>query len=452
MISNSAVITLLACLFLCLFPAQLKLIYMLPASIALFLLTTGMAAKQHRREYLGLFFTQLFLFVAALFFSSYWFLSGGEFTPPDYWIWTILQRGSLAAIETSAGILGIGNFLFVWIYSERDKLTLGRSQSDLIERQLGRYTYTLSVTVHFISTVLCVLLTKTRVREGAFLAFLTLISGCVLQAMVCFQIALNRRSREKLAIKAWKEEPLGGCYLETPVITKMSEFLGDPAVYANQEYRKVLFLKIGEWLGQFPGANENRSAAGEALGTPTVQTGDLSRDIKTVSSRLRAILEKAPVFEASRFSEQLVDAICRNWDTSLDADQGKKEFCFAQAELLACGYLHYLYSIGDNSRTGSAIERKIDFISTRISALTYFSSSHGQTFSHINLFLRKLLEGLEWYLFLTQRTMLPRYTSHRSGKVCGDDAGMFTALIQSIFDKEDPAELRRLTTIAWTQV
>ena len=444
--------TFFACLFLCIFPAQVKLIYVLLASIVLFVLTTGMAAKQRRREYIGLFYTQLFLFMATLFFSSHWFLSGGEFTPADYWIWTILQRGSLAAIETSAGILGIGNFLFVWIYSERDKLTLGWSQSDLIERQLGRYTYTLSVTVHFISTVLCVLLTKTGVREGAFLAFLTLISGCVLQAMICFRIALNRRGREKLAIKAWEEEPLQGSYLETPVITKMSGFLGDPAVYANQEYREVLFLKIRKWLGQFPRTNESRPADGEALGIPAVQTDALSRGIKAVSSRLRAILEKVPAFETSRFSEQLVDTICRNWDASLDANQEEKESCFEQAELLACGYFHYLYSIGDDSGTSSAIERKIDSISARISALTYFSSNHGQTFSHINLFLRELLEGLEWYLFLTQRTMLPRYTSHRSEKICGDDVGMFTALIQSIFDKEDPVELRRLTTIAWTQV
>lgn len=449
MLSNSAAAATLACLFLYLFPARLKLLYVLLASIVLFLLTTGMATKQHQREYIGLFFTQLFLFAATLLFSGHWFLSGREFTPPDYWVWTILRRGSLAAIETSAGILGIGNFLFVWIYSERDKLTLGRSQSDLIERQLGPCTYTLSVTVHFISTVLCLLLVKIGVREGAFLAFLTLISGCVLQALVCFQIALNRRGREKLAIKAWEEEPLRGCYLETPVITNMSGFLGDPAIYTNQKYREVLFLKIAEWLSRFPRANESRLAAGEGTGTSANQTNALSRGIKVVSSRLRAILEKIPASETSRFSEELMDSVCRRWDASLDADQGEKASCFAQAELLACGYFHYLYSIGGAS---SAVERKIDFISERVSELTYFSSNHGQTFSHINRFLRELLEGLEWYLFLTQRTTLPRYTSRRNEKVCGDDIDMFTALIQSIFDKEDPAELKRLTAIAWTQV
>ena len=227
----------------------------------------------------------------------------------------------------------------------------------------------------------------------------------------------------------------------------MSGFLGDPAVYVNQKYREVLFLKIAEWLDRFPKANERLTA-----GTPAAQADALSRDIRAVSSRLRAILEKIPTSETSRLGEQLVDSVCWQWDASLDADQGKRASLFAQTELLACGYFHYLCSIGGDSGTDSAIERKIDFISARISSLTYFSSNHGQTFSHINLFLRELLEGLEWYLFLTQKTTLPRYTSHRSGKICGDDAGMFTALIQSIFDKDDPAELRRLTAIAWTQV
>lgn len=443
----SAVATLLAHLILYLLPVQLRLIYVLVASIVLFLLTTGIAAKRRQMAYTGLFCTQIFLFAAALLFSGSWFLSGREFTPPDDWIWTILQRGSLAAIETSAGILGIGNFLFVWIYGERDKLTLGRSQSDLIERKLGRYTYTLSVTVHFISTVLCLLLVKTGVREGAFLAFLTLIFGCVLQAMVCFQIALNRRGREKLAIKAWEEEPLQGHYLESPVIMRMSEFLGDPAIYANQEYREVLFLKIAEWLSRFPGVDGSRPAAEEDPKALAVRIDTRSRDIKAISSRLRAILEKIPASEASRFNEQLVDFLCRRWDAS--ADPEKRASCFAQAELLLCGYFHYLYNIGG---TGSAIEQNLDFISVRISALTYFSSNHGQTFSHITLFLRELLEGLEWYLFLTQKTTLPRYTFHRGGKVCGDDAGIFIALIRSIFDQEEPAELRKLAAIAWTQV
>ena len=443
MASSTSAGVFLACLLIYYaFPAELKLIYVLSASILLFLFTTGIAAKQQRKEYRGFLFVQFFLFLFTLLFSGCWFLTGRELTPPDHWIWTILQRGSLAAIETSAGILGIGNFLFVWIYSERDKLTLGKTQSDLIERQLGRSTYALSVIVHFVSTVLCLLLVKAGVREGAFLSFLTLVSGCILQAMVCFQIALNRRGREKLAIKAWKEEPSQGHYLETSVITKMSDFLGDPAVYANQEYRKTLFLKIAEWLGRFPGAQAPNGG----------QAGPSSRDIKTVSSTLRAMLEKIPASEKSRFWEQLADIICQYWDRSCAADAGKRESCLAQAELLACGYFHFLYSTAGGGETGHAAEERIDFLSASISTLTYFSSNHGQAFTHINLFLRELLEGLEWYLFLTQRAALPRYTSRRTQKACRDGGRAFAALIQSVFDKEDPSELRRITAIAWTQV
>lgn len=444
------------------FPANVRLPYVLLASVILFFLAVKMAMTRQKNKYCGFFLTQFFLFLSALLFSWCWFFTGKEITPLDHWVWTILQRGSLAAIETSAGILGIGNFLFVWIYSERDKLTLGKSLSDLISRQMGNITYTLSVIVHFVTTVLCPLLAKIGAREGALLSFLTLIAGCILQAMVCFRIALNREERERLAIEAWKAESIEGCYLETPVIANMTEFLRDPVVYTNQKYRETLFLKIAEWMEHFPQAKEHQSSMVDQEKTSSgVHVSDkeqmlidiLSWEIRAVSSRLRAIMEKIPSSERPRFSESLVDYICQHWDSSYPTDKSQENFCHTQADLLACGYFHFLYSISGSSEPDSAIEPKIDFIFARISALTYFSSNRGQISVHITAFFHKLLIGMEWYLFLTQRTTLPRYTSYQSQKVCEDDGdSIFTALIHSIFDMDNLSKQTRIAAIAWTQV
>lgn len=388
-------------------------------------------------NYSWLLFVQFYLMILSLLFGGSWFLTGVEMLPPGCWIWQILQRGSLAAIETAAGILGIGNILFGWIYSERNKLILAKTQFELIQSRYANL-YTASVIAHFSATILCLLLAKAGAREGAFFSFLTLLWGCIPQAMICYQIAFNQKGSEDIALHLWEKSEMAD-YKKAAVIMEMTKHLGDAAVYGHDGYHELLFHKIGEWLRLFP----------EIKNQAQLNTAPMTNDIRRISLQLRMMAEKVPEPEQSHFYGDLFKSVSRYIGGGFFSGFTRTEKLL-QAELLCCGYLHYLYTKSGDVRTTSG-ERQVDTLANQISKLLYYSQDQGMVSVHISAYLQELLEGLEWYMFLTQRVQSPRYSSKRSRKVGVADE-IFTAFISSVFDYDDKTELEINAGIAWKRV
>lgn len=386
-------------------------------------------------KYSSLLFVQFFLMILGLFLGGIWFFTGFEMIPQSWRVWKILQRGSLAAIETVAGVLGIGNILFGWIYSERNKLILGKTQFELIQNRYANM-YTASVITHFSATVLCLLLAKVGAREGALCSFLALLWGCIPQVMICYQIAFNQKGSENIALRLWKGTAITD-YKKAAVIVEMTKYLGDTAIYVHEGFRECLFYKIVEWLRMFP------EIKNQAQLNPTI----MANDIRRISLQLRMVAEKVPESEQSHFFGDLF----KNTNTYVGEQFVPKKEKLLLAELLCCGYLHYLFTKFGDSRVTSNEMLRVDALANEISKLLYYSQNHGMVYTHISTYLQELLEGLEWYMFLTRRVPLPRYSTKRNRKVSVADE-FFIAFISSVFDYDDKTRLEEKVGIAWRQV
>lgn len=394
--------------------------------------------KSTKNRYCGLLVIPLMFTAFAVFFGCVWFFCGKELTPQGHWLWTTLERGSLGAIETVAGVLGISNFLFGWVYAERNRLTLGKSQLELIQYQFGKL-YTWGVAVHFFATALCLLLTKAGAREGAFFSFLALSSGCVPQVMICFDIGLSSKSREECALKLWNSQKVPFADHESPsVLRKMIQCLSDPDVCANRSYRDALSKKIADWVSNFPEVHKAKQRS----------LTEMTTDVRMISYEFHVMLETIPNLERVHFVEELFELVCRYWDDLPNSN----EFCpFSRMELLCCGYVHCIYNIHKTDGTVESMERKIDALASRISSLTYyFQHQEGMT-ADASQFLLRLLGGLEWYLFLTERGLAPRYVTYQdNANTQGGE--IFAALISAIFELDNPDGRAKNTQIAWSQV
>ena len=79
-----------------------------------------------------LFPGQFALLLIALFISVFCFFSGRDMIFGYGCLWDVVKRGSLEALIAVMGIVGVGSVFLGWIYSERDKITLGQSQSEMV--------------------------------------------------------------------------------------------------------------------------------------------------------------------------------------------------------------------------------------------------------------------------------------------------------------------------------
>lgn len=91
--------------------------------------------------------------------------------------WNVIERGTIEALTSVMSIVGVGSILLGWIYSERDKLTLGKSQIDMIHYCYG-WGYAGSIIIHFGASALAILMLKCAAKEAALWAFFTVAWGC----------------------------------------------------------------------------------------------------------------------------------------------------------------------------------------------------------------------------------------------------------------------------------
>lgn len=97
------------------------------------------------------------------------------------------------------------------------------------------------------------------------------------------------------------------------------------------------------------------------------------------------------------------------------------------------------------------MDRKMDILASHIFGLTYYFQNQDPTSSYTSQFFLKILGGLDWYLFLTQRARLPRYAVIQNSPSAQVN-DIFTAFICSIFDLDDPYTRERNARSAWDQI
>lgn len=395
----------------------------------------------------SLFLIQGILAVVAMASGGYWFVTGEEAFPICASLGAILQRGSLEGIESVAGVVGIGNVLFGWTYAGKDKLTFGKSQNDLIRHLFGP-GYAASVMIHFSMTALCLLFTKVGAKQGALFAFLALLWGCIPQALICERIAMNQRYREVTALSMWRDDKADE-NLDAKV-TKMIGLLGESEAYRQGEYWDALCEVMEKWLTSLSEESFRQSAS-------MVQDAE---KIAAVSVKLRDIIGKVPPLQQNRCEEALLTTICAKMEgLGKDGGSNAKD---GKVALLSCAYFHFLFGkvtnpddLGRKPGSAGEMEGKTDHLSARIAELGYYDTVYqGSCFAHVTSCLRSLLTGVEWYMFLTQRTGVPRHIVHQQPTPPTDDGNAFKALIHAIFgeDSESRDEDYDYPSIAWGQV
>lgn len=365
-----------------------------------------------------MFPVQLALALASVIICGFWFITGKDVF--DYGcLWVIIERGTLEALTSVMSIVGVGSILLGWIYSERDKLTLGKSQIDMIHHCYGS-GYAGSIAVHFGSTALAILMLNCIAKEAALWSFATVAWGCIPQVLICLQIAMNRDNRESLALQLWKHE---GCIPENQlsVIHKMAAYLSETDVRLNSDYCKTLGAVIRNWLIECYNKDDPARGATQA-------------NIRTVSAIFREMSEKIPEAERASFEEELIKIICAQVEADFRANE-KKDVAI---DLLSCGYLRFIYE-----KSKKTLEQRIN------GPLNYYLHSDG-LYRDCIIRMRDFYSGLEWFLFLNQLAGVPQNVTRQSPH---NDyiENIFVQLILSICEN-DVWFSEKYARISWKQL
>ena len=361
-----------------------------------------------------LFPGQFALLLIALFISVFCFFSGRDMIFGYGCLWDVVKRGSLEALIAVMGIVGVGSVFLGWIYSERDKITLGKSQSEMVRYKYGP-GYAGSVVVHFGSTALCVLMAKCGAKEAALWAFFTVVWGCVPQMLICIQIAMNSEQRKKLALELWRNEKSEG----QTVLHKMVQHLRDADTLYHKGYCDMLCSKIVGWLC---GCRKESDFVLEC--------------IESVSAVFREIEDKVPEMERVIFEEKILKSICRQ----LKEKRILKDEEEMALNLLCGGDFRFQYF--------KAGERP-EHLEECMNRAMYFAQNDNEYYKFFGTQMRVLLCCLEWFLFLGQNYSLPRHIFTEDVPQSSLKT-IFVQMTVSIFGEND--NNRKLAEIAWKQV
>lgn len=355
----------------------------------------------------------------ALLFSAHWFGTGKDWI--DYGsFWNIVERGTIEALTSVMSIVGVGSILLGWIYSERDKLTLGKSQVDMIHYCCG-FGYAGSVIVHFGASALAILMLKCTAKEAALWAFFTVAWGCIPQAWICLMIAMNRERREVLAVQLWKQDGSIRNH-QIHVVHEMAGHLNETDVRYNPRYCNALGTVIKSWL------LEHYDETGESRGI----TED---NIKTASIIFREIVEKVPEQERATFEEEILKTVCDQLKVDEDLEEERRNVA---ALLLSCGYIRFLYAQA-KEKLGKQINRTV-----------YFHQQGNKVYNNCLNWIQDMLCALEWVLFLKQQAEVPRNATGKSLKEKYIE-NVFVQLILSVWEGND-LDIEEIARVSWQQL
>lgn len=345
----------------------------------------------HKKAKWGFFFIIQALLLTITVISSIRFFAGCDVIPRCEFISRVLEKGSFEAIGSAAGTIGIGNFLFVWIYGERDKLILGIRQHEIIAR-IFQNGYAGSVIIHFAATVLCLFLAKSGARESSVWAFLTLIWGCCIQAYICKEVAFNKTRREEKAISIWDGEYQKNSF-ET--IKEMASCFGDSEIYNNRSFRNAFCKHLAEWISGF---------------SPSADEPEVRKNIERIATVFRRISMKAA--DGSYDSHVLSDFFVSVVSNISSNDILKKCQKEADTELFCYGIVYYFWGLDTNYEEQFDEERTTFVLSKQIHEMVYYSQTDTSV-SYAVSFLWAAVAAIEWYLFLDQKISIMPYTPWR---------------------------------------
>lgn len=385
--------------------------------VALFVAIYFMLYKRSRnnKRVHFLFPVQLFLALMSFGISVCWFTTGQEFLYNYGNFWDMVERGTLDSLSSVTGTIGVSCLFFGWTYSEREKVTLGYRQIDIVRYKYG-FGYGLSIFIHFSATVLCSILLKCKAREAALWTFLTIVYGCVPQVLIFLRIVINKENREKIALDQWcyeAEEASEKIY----ILQNMTKHLSDINVYHNTEYRNTLGYVFSQWLISCVKRDQTRY-------------GITVKNVKSASTIFKEIAERIPQKEQLLFEENILKFVCSAFPKKIS------KYKSAALTLLCVGYIRYLYLLDSKS------------INFRIQRIVYYVQQENNAYREFGIMLKALTNGLEWYHFITQRRDVPDsvVTCDSINSYIND---AFIQLIVSIF--EDDKQVERNAKIAWHQ-
>lgn len=361
------------------------------------------------------FHVHLSLFLITICICYKWFVEGTEFVFDYGAIWGYIQRGSLEALSSAMGIVGVGSILLSWTYGERDKLTLGKPQIDMVNYLFGQ-NYPFFLVIHVASTVLSLVTMKCAAREASLWSFITVLWGFLSQAVICLSITLNRKNREKIALALWERE----CQeIDKPlVIEKMAKHLAEADVRNNKEYRIMMGRILCNWISSTYDKN-------------SADYGISVQNIKTASYIYRVIAENVPDSDRAILEEDILKAACDR----VGIIEPMRE---SSLVLLCFGYYRYLYA-GQAKERQECIHRIGYYVKNQHTELKLFAE-----------ILRECDCAIQWYSFLNQLEGVPQHgvpARHRKSYM----GIAFQHLIVSFFEVPEH-DAQSIAILAWDQV
>lgn len=358
-----------------------------------------------------------FLFaIVSFIFSVWWFWGDQQLLINCASLSAMVERGTFEALSSVMSIVGVGSIFFGWIYSDRDKLTLGKSHIDIIHYRYSE-GYAGSIVVHFCTTALAIVMLKCAAREAALWSFFSVAWGCLTQTIICCNIMMNRITREKYALEMWQQD--GGEHGDISVIYKMVECLGDAGVRYNQGFIETLGAVIKCWL--LSSYNNH------------IYTNKASDIIKNISIIVRKISDKVPALEHTGFEEKVLRAVVN----SIEKEKLSQVKIDDLLMILNCGYISYVYS-KDKEKTGHHIEE----------VLCYFQNDN-KTYNTFSKQMQATYCALEWFLFIEKQISAPIGVGSESlenGMAC--QGKNFVQMIHSMFSDLE-ADSDNHAAIAW---
>ena len=351
-----------------------------------------------------LFRSQFGLAGLALFICGYWFFTGRSLLTCGLFQ-NAVERGTFEALSSAMGIVGIGSLFLGWIFSERDKCTMGKSQIEMIHLCYGR-GYGLSIVVHFVFTAVTLIMINCKARGPALISFLTLAWGCVPQMLICMRIGMNKSMRRKLALKLWAKDGENADNL-LATVHAMAAYLSDTQIRYDMEYIKVLSGIMEKEIGYIIKIyDKSLSITSQKITTTSIT----SQRITTISIMLRDLFEIIPIQEREYYEEILLKNICaqlctggQNSGTYENSENqgcsvGKKDLIMAT---LCYGYMRYVSLYYSTSHQP---------LSNRVHLIANFSDLSNNSFASLLNLMSDTENALNWLLFLSRKGNLPRKT------------------------------------------
>ena len=363
----------------------------------------------------GIFPIHFSLAIVTILICCYWFLSENEFMFDYGPIWSYIEKGSLEALSETMKIIGIGSVLLSWTYGERDKLTLGKKQADMVRYLFGP-GYTTSFMTHISSAVLCLIMLKSNAREASLWTFVTVLWGCISQVCICLIITLNSEQREKIALKLWEKDNDKEDNFQ--VIQNMAEYLSDAHIRNNKKYLAMMGKIIcAQLCTSCNNTNDSQVFS--------------SKQFEKVSRIFHEITAHILPQDREIFEENIFQIVCHQLYPSKSAD-------VHSLVLFSFGYYRFLY-----------IYNKKD-IPSQIRRIAYYSQTQDEALNLFGELSQECHQALKWYRFTDQRVSIPSYTNTFQLKEKYIELA-FQNLILSLFEETTP-HTQEIAKYAWDQI